>query len=40
MIDAGVSSLVAGFPVWPLYVMLGAVAIIAVASIIQMIRAK
>lgn len=39
-IDAGVSSLVTGFPVWPMYVMLGAMVIVIVVAVVQMIRSK
>lgn len=39
-IDVGVSSLVTRFPVWPMYIMLGAMVIVIVVAVVQMIRAK
>lgn len=39
-IDAGVSSLVTGFPVWSMYVMLGVMVIVIVVAVVQMIRSK
>ena len=39
-IDVGVSSLVTRFPVRPMYIMLGAMVIVIVVAVVQMIRAK
>lgn len=39
-INVGVSSLVTRFPVWPMYIMLGAMVIVIVVAVVQMIRAK
>ena len=40
LIDVGVSSLVEGYPIWPMYMMLGVMMILIIVSIVQMVRAK
>ena len=40
LIDVGVSSLVEGYPIWPMYMMLGVMMILIIVSTVQMVRAK
>jgi uncharacterized membrane protein len=40
LIDVGVSSLVEGYPIWPMYMMLGVMIILIIVSTVQMVRAK
>lgn len=40
LIDAGVSSIIKNFPIWPMYTMLGVMTILIIVSIVQMVRAK
>ena len=40
MMDVGVSSLVEGYPIWAMYMMLGVKMILIIVSIVQMVRAK